>query len=271
MPQSRRVAGNHPLELDRVRLVRDDRAILDSVTWTVEQDQRWLVLGANGSGKTTLLRIASLYLHPSSGEVRVLGETLGQTDVRLLRRRIGIASAAMAAELRPELSATDIVMTAKYAALEPWWHQYTDDDRAKARECLARFQVDQFAERPIGTLSSGEQQRVLLARSIMTDPGIVLLDEPSARLDLGGREQLVQALGGMALDPSAPPLALITHHVDEVPPGITHALLLREGKVLASGPIEETVTAASISECFGMSLALERRPNGRFSAWATST
>jgi iron complex transport system ATP-binding protein len=259
---------NHPLQLTAVRLIRDDRVILDQIDWTVEADQRWLVLGANGSGKTTLLRIASLYLHPSSGEVRVLGETLGETDVRALRRRIGVASAALTAELRPELTATEIVMTAKNAALEPWWHRYTADDRAKAVECLDRFGVAQFAERSLGTLSSGEQQRVMLARSIMTDPGLVLLDEPSARLDLGGREQLVGALGQMALDQAAPPIVLITHHVDEVPPGITHALLLRAGKVIGCGPIEQTLTAESISECFAMPLTLERRANGRYAAFA---
>jgi iron complex transport system ATP-binding protein len=259
---------NHPLQLTAVRLIRDDRVILDQIDWTVEADQRWLVLGANGSGKTTLLRIASLYLHPSSGEVRVLGETLGETDVRALRRRIGVASAALTAELRPELTATEIVMTAKNAALEPWWHRYTADDRAKAVECLDRFGVAQFAERSLGTLSSGEQQRVMLARSIMTDPGLVLLDEPSARLDLGGREQLVGALGQMALDQAAPPIVLITHHVDEVPPGITHALLLRAGKVIGCGPIEQTLTTESISECFAMPLTLERRANGRYAAFA---
>jgi iron complex transport system ATP-binding protein len=258
----------HPLELTDVRLTRDERAILDGITWTVRAGERWLVLGANGSGKTTLLRIASLYLHPSSGEVRVLGETLGETDVRALRRRVGLASAALAAELRPELAVSDVVMTAKFAALETWWHKYSPEDREKALGCLARFGVAQFADRPLGTLSSGEQQRVMLARSIMTDPGIVLLDEPSARLDLGGREQLVGALGEMVKDPTAPPLVLITHHVDEVPPGITHALLLRNGQMMCAGPIDEVLTAASISECFSMSLHLERRPNGRLSAYA---
>ncbi len=213
------------LELDGVSLVRDERSILHPMSWQVASDQRWLVLGANGSGKTTLLRIASLYLHPSSGTVRVLGEELGRTDVRKLRRRIGLASAALGTELRRELSASEVVMTAKYAALEPWWHTYDDDDRSRALACLARMGVDRYAERPWGTLSSGEQQRVLLARSLMNEPSIVLLDEPSARLDLGGREQLVGALAELVGDPAAPPLVLVTHHVDEVPPGITHALL----------------------------------------------
>ena len=258
------------LELDRIVLERSGRRILDDVTLRVETGTHWLVLGANGSGKTTLLRIAAMYDHPSSGTVRVLGEQLGRTDVRRLRRRIGYASAALAAQFRQELSAADIVMTARHAALEPWWHQYTDDDRRQAIACLARMGVDSLAHRALGTLSSGEQQRVFLARTLMNDPGVVLLDEPSARLDLGGREQLVHALGDLAATPGGPPMVLVTHHVDEVPDGITHVLLLRDGGVVASGLIDEMLTAATLSECFDMRLALERRPDGRLSAWSVS-
>jgi iron complex transport system ATP-binding protein len=256
-----------PLELDRIVVERSGRRILDDITLHVDTGTHWLVLGANGSGKTTLLRIAAMYDHPSSGSVRVLGEQLGRTDVRQLRRRVGYASAALAAQFRLELSAADTVMTARYAALEPWWHRYTAEDREQAVGCLARMGVGRFADRPLGTLSSGEQQRVFLARTLMNDPGVVLLDEPAARLDLGGREQLVHALGDLAATPEGPPMVLVTHHVDEVPDGITHALLLRDGAVVASGPIEEALTAATLSDCFGMTLALERRPDGRLSAW----
>lgn len=248
---------------------RDGRAILDHVTLRVRPDERWLVLGANGSGKTTLLRIAAMYEHPSAGRVTVLGESLGATDVRVLRRRIGYASAALAAQLRPDLTARDVVMTARYAALEPWWHRYDDHDRADALERLDRMGVRQFADRALGTLSSGEQQRVLLARTLMNDPAVVLLDEPSARLDLAGREQLVTALDEIARDVAAPPFVLVTHHVDEVPPGITHALLLLDGRVLASGAVDDVLTADSLSECFAMPLRLERRADGRLTAWGT--
>lgn len=246
---------------------REQRRILDDVTLTVRPGEHWLVLGANGSGKTTLLRIAAMYEHPTSGRVRVLGEELGRTDVRRLRRRVGYASASLAAELRPALTAADAVITARYAALEPWWHSYTDGDRQRAVDCLARMGVGQLADRALGTLSSGEQQRVLLARTLMNDPGVVLLDEPSARLDLAGREQLVTALAEMAAMSDGPPFVLVTHHVDEVPEGISHALLLKDGRGIAHGPIDEALTAESLSDCFSMPLALERRADGRLTAW----
>jgi iron complex transport system ATP-binding protein len=158
-------------------------------------------------------------------------------------------------------------MTAKHAALEPWWHTYTDDDRKRATTFLDRLGVGGLAEREFGTLSSGERQRVLLARTLMTDPGLVLLDEPNAGLDLGGREELVAALAALAGDPDSPPSILVTHHVDEIPPGFTHVLLLREGRVHAAGPIATTLTAAHLSATFGLPLSLERR-DGRFSAFA---
>ncbi|CAB4875677.1 unannotated protein [freshwater metagenome] len=263
--------GSEPTEalrFGRVCFVREDRRILDDINWSVRSDQRWLILGANGSGKTTMVRMASMYEHPSSGSVTALGETLGSTDVRQLRRRIGVMSAAVGAQLRPQLSAQDTVVTAKFAALETWWHTYTEADYERARACLARLNVAQYAERTMGTLSSGEQQRVLLARALMNEPGLLVLDEPSARLDLGGREQLVAALAELTTDPAAPPLILVTHHVDEVPPGMTHVLLLREGKVLVAGEIDDVLTAEALSDCFAMPLTLERRSDGRLTAWS---
>jgi iron complex transport system ATP-binding protein len=258
------------LRLTNVSLVRDGRRILDEITWRVLPQDRWVVLGANGSGKTSLVRIASLYLHPSSGAVSVLGERLGQTDVRSLRTRVGVASSALSGQLRPELTALDVVMTAKHAALEPWWHTYDEADRAQARTQLTRLGIGAYAERSIGTLSSGEQQRVLLARALMTAPGLLLLDEPTAGLDLGGREQLVGGLAALAADPTAPAMVLVTHHVDEIPPGFTHALLLREGRLLAKGPIDRVLTSATLSTCFGVPLSLSRHGR-RWSAWANES
>lgn len=256
------------LRLRKVTFVRDGRTIIAPLDWTVRRNERWLVLGANGSGKTSLVRMCALYEHPSSGRIDVLGEQLGRTDVRLLRQRIGYMSAAMAAQIRPDLSCVDVVKTARYAALEPWWHRYDEHDEARARECLHQMGVGRFADRMLAQLSSGEQQRVLLARTLMNDPGVVLLDEPSARLDLGGREQLVAALAELTTDPEAAPLVLVTHHLDEVPPGMTHVLLLRDGEVVAKGPIERALSARTLSDCFGLPLSLERRLDGRLAAWA---
>ncbi len=256
------------LRLSDVTVLRDGRAIVDRVSLQIDADQRWVVLGANGSGKTTLVRLMALYEHPSRGVVEVLGETLGRVDVRELRRRIGYTSAALAAQLRPGLTAVDVVKTARFAALEPWWHRYTPDDEARAGECLARFGVAHLAPRTIGSLSSGEQQRVLLARTLMNDPAVVLLDEPSARLDLGGREELVGELARFVGDRSSPALVLVTHHVDEIPPGMTHALCLRDGAALAAGAIDEVLTPEVLSSTFGISLRVERRDDGRFTAWA---
>ena len=263
----------HPaptLELRGVSLVYDGRWVLDGIDWRVCTGERWAVLGPNGSGKTSLVRIASLYLHPSRGTVTVLGGQLGRVDVRRLRPRIGLASASMAAMLRREVEVVDVVMTARNAALEPWWHTYTDVDRSRAIALLDRFGVASFAGRMFGTLSSGEQQRVQLARTLMADPELLLLDEPAAGLDLGAREDLVTRLGALALDAASPPLVLVTHHVDEIPSGFTHALLLRDGQIVASVPIEEALTAGTLSQCFGLDLVLEQR-DGRWTARATRT
>jgi len=257
--------GTTVLELHDVGLVRDGRRLLDGIDWTVSRGERWVVLGANGSGKTTLLRIASLWLHPSTGSVTVLGQTLGRTDVRTLRQKIGVSSQAFLDMLRPDLAVIDAVMTAKHAALEPWWHSYDADDRRRALGVLDRLGIAALADRPFGTLSSGERQRAQLARTLFTDPSLLLLDEPTAGLDLGGREDLVARLGSLAEDPATAPTVLVTHHVEEIPPGFTHALLLRGGRVLAAGPLADTLTVDNASSCFGLALHLERE-DGRW--WA---
>ncbi len=254
-----------PLELVGVTLVRDGSTLLDGIDWTVRGGERWVVLGPNGSGKTTLLRVASLYAHPSRGTVRVLGGELGRVDVRRHRVHVGLASPAFGALLRPELTPVEVVMTARHGALEPWWHTYDDEDRRRAIGLLERFGVEHGADRAVATLSSGERQRVLLARAFSGDPGLVLLDEPTAGLDLAAREELVTALGREAAE-DGPPTVLVTHHVEEIPAGTTHALLLRGGRIVDIGPLEETLTAAALSETFGLALELERRGH-RFSAF----
>lgn len=257
------------LVLEHVSVVRDGRALLDDVGWTVRPGEHWVVLGPNGSGKTTLVRVASLWLHPSAGTVRVLGGELGHVDVRTHRERIGLSSAGLADGLRPTLRAADVVVTARHGALEPWWHHYTAEERDRAAALLDRLGAGTLAARAFGTLSSGERQRVLLARALMADPGLLLLDEPCAGLDVGGREALVASLATLAADPATPPMVLVTHHLEEIPPGFTHALLLRGGRVAAAGPAGEVLTDAGLSACFGLPLAVARDPGtGRWSATA---
>lgn len=260
---------NPVLRLARVSLMRDRQRILDEVDWEVRPGERWVVLGPNGSGKTSLVRISSLWLHPSSGQVELLGGVLGRVDVRALRARIGLCSAGFADQLRGDLTALDVVVTGRHAALEPWWHTYSDADWERARELLDRLGVASRATQRFGTLSSGERQRVLLARTLMSDPGLVLLDEPTAGLDLPGREGLVATLDSLAADPATPPTVLVTHHVEEIPPRFTHALLLAGGRVHASGPIEEVLTSGTLSACMGIEVRLDRDPrSGRFRAQA---
>lgn len=255
------------LAMREVSLVRGGRPVLADIDWEVRSSQRWVVLGRNGSGKTSLVRIASLTEHPSTGTVDVLGERLGRTDVRRLRRRIGLTSAALAEQLRPTLTAREVVMTARYGALEPWWDAYDATDRAAAEDQLERLGCAALADQPFGTLSSGERQRVLLARTLVGEPGLLLLDEPTAGLDLGGREELVSALGVLARDPAAPPVVLVTHHLEEVPAGTTHALLLRAGRILAAGPLEDVLTESRLDACFGVALSVARHGD-RWSARA---
>ena len=241
--------------------------ILEGIDWDVRRDERWAVLGANGSGKTTLLSLAAALRRPSRGTVDVLGCRLGRVDLRLVRSRVGLASSALAAQLRADLSAADAVVTAKHAALEPWWHRYDEADRRRARHLLDEMGCGGLAGRPLGSLSQGERQRVLLARLLMAEPELLLIDEPAAGLDLPAREALVGRLEALAADPGAPPHVLVTHHVEEIPAGCTHALLLRQGHVVASGAAEEVLRAGPLSECFGLALHLERR-SGRYFAWA---
>src|SRR5437763_4269767 len=257
------------LEFRDVTLCFDPgRPVLAGVDWSVGPGQRWVVLGANGSGKTSLLRLAGGWLFPTSGTVDVLGHRLGRVDVRALRRRLGYASGALTAQLRPGVTGLEVVMAAKHAALETWWHTYDDADRELARVLLARMGCAHLADRAVVTASDGERQRVQLARTLMVEPDLLLLDEPTAGLDLGGREALVGRLADLAAAPDAPATVLVTHHTEEIPPGFTHALLLRAGRVQAAGPLDATLTAGTLSACFDTAVTLERRA-GRFISLAS--
>jgi iron complex transport system ATP-binding protein len=246
------------LRLTGVSIVRDGSTLLDSVDWVVAEGDRWVVLGPNGAGKTTLLQIAATMMHPSRGEAEVLGERLGAVDVFELRPRVGLSSASLAERLPAGERVADVVVTASYAVVGRWRERYDELDHDRAGELLTMLGVGHLRDRRFGTLSEGERKRVQIARALMTDPELMLLDEPAAGLDLGGREDLVQRLGQLAEDENAPALVLVTHHVEEIPPGFTHALLLRGGKVVSSGAIESALTAESLAETFGIPLELER-------------
>ena len=255
------------LDLSDVSIVRDGTTILDSVSWTVDDDQRWVILGPNGAGKTTILQIAAAMVHPTSGTAIVLDDTIGQTDVFELRPRIGFASTAMAKRIPSNETVLDVVLTAAYAVTGRWTEDYDDVDTRRAQRVLAEWRLSALEGRRFGDLSDGEQKRVQIARSVMTDPEMLLLDEPAASLDLGAREELLQILGGYASAPTAPAIIMVTHHVEEIPVGFTHALVLGNGTVRAAGPIDEVLTADVLGEAFGLPLVVENH-DGRYTARA---
>jgi iron complex transport system ATP-binding protein len=253
------------LEFADVTVRRGQATLLDQVSWTVEEDERWVVLGPNGAGKTTLLQVASAQIHPTSGVAGILGEVLGTVDVFDLRPRIGLTSAAIAERIPRHEVVHDVVVSASYGVFGRWREDYDLLDHERAVDLLVEVGVKHLADRTFGTLSEGERKRVQIARSLMTDPELLLLDEPAAGLDLGGREDLVSILSVLAFDPDSPATVLVSHHVEEIPPGFTHALLLRAGGVVAAGPIEDVVTEQHLSTTFGMPLVLSRE-DGRFAA-----
>lgn len=255
------------LEFADVTVTRGQNTLLDSVDWEIEEGQRWVVLGPNGAGKTTLLQLASARMHPTSGVAGVLGEVLGAVDVFELRPRIGLASSAIAERLPAHERVIDVVVTASYGIVGRWRESYDRLDLGRARELLDALGAGHLAQRTYGTLSEGERKRVQIARALMTDPELMLLDEPAAGLDLGGREDLLARLGALAEDLEAPALVLVTHHVEEIPPGFTDVLLLREGRVVAAGPLEITLTEANLEKTFGLPLVLEQHAR-RYSARA---
>ena len=253
------------LEFSDVTVRRGAAVLLDRVTWVVREGERWVVLGPNGAGKTTLLQVAAAQLHPSSGAAGVLGELIGAVDVFELRPRIGLTSAAIAERLPRHELVRDVVISAAYGVVGRWREDYDHHDHRRADDLLIEVGVQHLADRTFGTLSEGERKRVQVARALMTDPELLLLDEPAAGLDLGGREDLVSTLSTLAYDPDSPATVLVSHHVEEIPPGFTHALLLRQGRVVAEGPVEDVLTERSLSAAFGMPLSLTHA-EGRWAA-----
>ena len=246
------------LALAGATVVRGGSTLLSGIDWEVEEGQRWVVLGPNGAGKTTLLQLAAARMHPTRGVVGVLGEVLGAVDVFELRPRIGLASASLADSIPKGEKVENVVVTASWGVVGRWKERYEDLDHGRARELLDMLGVGHLVGRTFGTLSEGERKRVQIARALMTDPELMLLDEPTAGLDLGGREDLVGRLGAIAADIEAPAVVMVTHHVEEIPPNFTDVLLLRDGEVVAQGPLELTLTEANLAATFGVDLVLEQ-------------
>jgi iron complex transport system ATP-binding protein len=253
------------LEFADVTVKRGQATLLEGIDWVVEEDERWVILGANGAGKTTLLQVAAAQIHPTSGVAGILGEVLGTVDVFDLRPRIGLTSAALADRIPRQELVRDVVVSASYSVLGRWREHYDELDHDRARDLLVEVGAGHLLDRTFGTLSEGERKRVQIARALMTDPELLLLDEPAAGLDLGGREDLVSTLSVLAMDEASPATVLVSHHVEEIPPAFTHAMLLRKGRIVASGPIEQVLTEEIISATFGMPLRLTHE-DGRWAA-----
>ncbi|MGH3458997.1 ABC transporter ATP-binding protein [Aeromicrobium sp.] len=252
-------------ELTRVSVVRPGKILLNNISWSVEAGERWVILGPNGAGKTTLMQVVGATMFPSSGAADVLGRRLGSVDVFDLRTRIGQTSTAIAERIPPHETVRDAVMSAAYAVLGRWREQYDDEDEARAEQIMGELGVARLADRKFGTLSEGERKRTLIARALMTDPELLLLDEPGAGLDLGAREDLLASLEVLSEADGSPVLVMVSHHVEEIPRGFTHVLMLRDGKVVAQGPLAETLTAQALGRTFGMRLELSV-DGGRYGA-----
>ncbi|MGO4957552.1 ABC transporter ATP-binding protein [Luteococcus sp. Sow4_B9] len=255
------------VDLSGVGVERGGAKLLDDINWVVEEDERWVLVGPNGAGKTTLLQILAAQMHPTSGTATILEEMLGAVDVFELRPRIGVTSAAIADRIPKQELVRDVVVSASYAVMGRWREDYDDMDHERAVELMSQLEIDRLADRTFGTLSEGERKRVQIARALMTDPELLLLDEPAAGLDLAGREALVRTLGDLCSDPMAPASVMVTHHVEEIPEGITNALLIKSGRVVASGPIQDVLTDELMSEAFDVPLRLTHE-DGRWSARA---
>lgn len=246
------------LDITNVTITRGTKTILKDFSWQVSDGQRWIIMGPNGAGKTTLVQLCLGFMYPTQGQATILGQTLGRTDVRELRTRIGVSSAATAALMPPEETVFNAVLTAAYAINGRWHEIYEPQDVDRANSMIEKWGLAQLANRTVGTLSEGERKRVLIARALMSDPEVLILDEPAAGLDVGGREDLIRRLRNLATDPFAPVILLITHHVEEIPPGFEQAMLIRNGEVFAQGRTDEVINSQTLSNAFDAALAVEK-------------
>ncbi|MBM9433307.1 ABC transporter ATP-binding protein [Flaviflexus equikiangi] len=246
------------LELQHVTVRRGGRNIVDRIDWSVDEGERWVILGSNGAGKTSLIQLAGARLFPTTGQVTILGHTMGRTNAADLHPLIGLTSSALDARIPSVEKVHDVVRTGAYGVTAHWREAYDEEDDSRARGLLDALGVGSLADRTFGSISSGERKRVGVARALMPDPELLLLDEPASGLDLGGREELLSSLTALARDIYAPAMVLVTHHVEEIPEGFTHGLVLRGGGVLASGLLDDVLTDEILSECFGLALEVEK-------------
>lgn len=252
------MAGEYVLELREVSVRRGDRTILGPLTFAIRPSERWVVLGPNGAGKSTLLQILATRIFPTTGSVHLLDQEMGKVDLSELRTRIGICGALISEDIPGDERVRDVVLTAAYAVLGRWNEAYDLWDESRAVALLTTFGVRDLADRTYGTLSEGERKRVQISRALMADPELLLLDEPAAGLDLGGREDLLRRFSIFASDPTAPASILVTHHIEEIPAGTTHALLIKDGAIAVSGPIGDVITSEHISAIFELPITVVR-------------
>lgn len=257
----------HVASLSNAIVSRSGKDILGPVSFTLSEGERWVILGPNGAGKSTLLKLLATEIFPTKGEVQLLGHQMGKVDVFELRTRIGVCGSMKHEQIPSDESVKDVVLTAAYAVLGRWNEAYDLWDESRASALLVTFGVRDLAERLYGTLSDGERKRVQIARALMIDPELLLLDEPTAGLDMGGREDLLARFAAFATDNRAPVTVTVTHHIEEIPAGTTHALLLKDGKVAVSGPVNQVVTSQHVSAVFGIEMEVTGN-NGRFYARA---
>lgn len=250
-----------------VTVRRGRTMLIDSIDWVVHENQRWVVLGPNGAGKSTLVQVAATHLHPTHGVVTILDEFLGLTDVFELRPRIGLVGAGLAAAIPARELVRDAVVTASWGVTGRWREVYDAMDWARADQLLDQWGMSELADRTFATLSEGERKRTQIARALMSDPELLLLDEPTAGLDLGGREDVLSRMAEMADDPGAPTTVMVTHHVEEIPRGTTHALLIRQGRLVAAGPVETTLTDDALTQTYQLPVRIDRH-DGRWTARA---
>ena len=242
--------------LTDVSVLRSGKAIIDQLTWSVNSHERWVIIGPNGAGKTTLLSLLSSYLFPSKGSVSILGSTLGTVDSAELKTRVGMTSAALLSLIPEDEKVGDIVLSSAYAVFGRWNEDYDPWDESRSSALLSTLGVKELRDRLFVTLSEGEKKRVMIARALMPDPELLLMDEPAAGLDLGGREDLLKRISSFAVDPAAPATITVTHHLEEIPSATTHVLVLKAGKSFAQGPIESTLTSEMLSDLYGIRLQL---------------